>query len=170
MHSYVNVLKCCYIVTLISEHMFTMVQFMLYIFYLNKNKYRDLGRCNISWALRVFSCYYTKQKKKQKVSKELGYTVLMCGLDYRQGQDECFLDSQQCVDWGERGVVTICHLSERLVSCCLTSASCEDLASVLSTNHSLTRLYLGENALGDSGVGILCEKVKNPHCNLQKLG
>nr|XP_025148631.1 NACHT, LRR and PYD domains-containing protein 3 isoform X2 [Bubalus bubalis] len=64
-----------------------------------------------------------------------------------------------------------CNLKKLwLVSCCLTSASCEDLASVLSTNHSLTRLYLGENALGDSGVGILCEKVKNPHCNLQKLG
>ncbi|XP_068837299.1 NACHT, LRR and PYD domains-containing protein 3 isoform X2 [Capricornis sumatraensis] len=64
-----------------------------------------------------------------------------------------------------------CNLKKLwLVSCCLTSACCEDLASVLSTNHSLTRLYLGENALGDSGVGILCEKVKNPHCNLQKLG
>lgn len=57
-----------------------------------------------------------------------------------------------------------------LVSCCLTSACCEDLASVLSSNHSLTRLYLGENALGDSGVGILCEKAKHPQCNLQKLG
>ncbi|OWK12019.1 NLRP3, partial [Cervus elaphus hippelaphus] len=63
-----------------------------------------------------------------------------------------------------------CNLKKLwLVSCSLTSACCEDLASVLSTNHSLTRLYLGENALGDSGVGILCEKVKNPHCNLQKL-
>ncbi|XP_057565215.1 NACHT, LRR and PYD domains-containing protein 3 [Hippopotamus amphibius kiboko] len=64
-----------------------------------------------------------------------------------------------------------CNLKKLwLVSCCLTSVCCEDLASVLSTNHSLTRLYLGENALGDSGVGILCEKAKNPQCNLQKLG
>ncbi|KAL2770537.1 NACHT, LRR and PYD domains-containing protein 3 isoform e [Daubentonia madagascariensis] len=64
-----------------------------------------------------------------------------------------------------------CNLKKLwLVSCCLTSACCQDLASVLSTSRSLTRLYVGENALGDSGVGILCEKAKHPQCNLQKLG
>ncbi|XP_008578190.1 PREDICTED: NACHT, LRR and PYD domains-containing protein 3 isoform X3 [Galeopterus variegatus] len=68
-----------------------------------------------------------------------------------------------------------CNLKKLwLVSCCLTSACCQDLASVLSTNRSLTRLYMGENALGDSGVRILfrilCEKAKHPQCNLQKLG
>ncbi|XP_023594804.1 NACHT, LRR and PYD domains-containing protein 3 isoform X2 [Trichechus manatus latirostris] len=57
-----------------------------------------------------------------------------------------------------------------LVSCCLTSDCCQDLASVLTTNQSLTRLYMGENALGDAGVGILCEKAKHPQCKLQKLG
>ncbi|XP_042638740.1 NACHT, LRR and PYD domains-containing protein 3 [Orycteropus afer afer] len=64
-----------------------------------------------------------------------------------------------------------CNLKKLwLVSCCLTSDCCQDLASVLSTNQSLTRLYVGENSLGDTGVGILCEKVKHPQCNLQKLG
>ncbi|XP_015980970.1 NACHT, LRR and PYD domains-containing protein 3 isoform X3 [Rousettus aegyptiacus] len=57
-----------------------------------------------------------------------------------------------------------------LVNCCLTSACCVHLASVLSTSQSLTRLYLGENALGDLGVGILCESAKRPQCSLQKLG
>ncbi|XP_045423387.1 NACHT, LRR and PYD domains-containing protein 3 isoform X1 [Lemur catta] len=64
-----------------------------------------------------------------------------------------------------------CNLEKLwLVSCCLTSACCEDLASVLSTSRSLTRLYMGENALGDSGVRVLCETARQPHCNLQKLG
>ncbi|XP_003803524.1 NACHT, LRR and PYD domains-containing protein 3 isoform X1 [Otolemur garnettii] len=64
-----------------------------------------------------------------------------------------------------------CNLKKLwLVSCCLTSACCQDLASVLSPSRSLTRLYVGENTLGDSGVGILCEKAKHPQCNLQKLG
>ncbi|XP_069931852.1 NACHT, LRR and PYD domains-containing protein 3 isoform X1 [Oryctolagus cuniculus] len=80
---------------------------------------------------------------------------------------------------GDFGVRLLCvglrHLSCQLqklwlVSCCLTSMCCQDLASVLSTNHCLTRLYLGENTLGDYGVGLLCEKVKHPQCNLQKLG
>ncbi|XP_031209286.1 NACHT, LRR and PYD domains-containing protein 3 isoform X1 [Mastomys coucha] len=65
----------------------------------------------------------------------------------------------------------LCNLQKLwLVSCCLTSAGCQDLALVLSSNHSLTRLYIGENALGDSGVQVLCEKMKDPQCNLQKLG
>ncbi|XP_072617249.1 NACHT, LRR and PYD domains-containing protein 3 isoform X2 [Vulpes vulpes] len=64
-----------------------------------------------------------------------------------------------------------CNLNKLwLVSCCLTPACCEDLASVLSTNQSLTRLYLGENALEDEGVGVLCEKAKHPQCKLQRLG
>ncbi|XP_077764622.1 NACHT, LRR and PYD domains-containing protein 3 isoform X3 [Canis aureus] len=64
-----------------------------------------------------------------------------------------------------------CNLNKLwLVSCCLTPACCEDLASVLSTNQSLTRLYLGENALEDAGVGVLCEKAKHPQCKLQRLG
>uniref|UniRef100_A0ABI8AAY1 NACHT, LRR and PYD domains-containing protein 3 n=1 Tax=Felis catus TaxID=9685 RepID=A0ABI8AAY1_FELCA len=80
---------------------------------------------------------------------------------------------------GDPGMMVLCEMLQRpgcnvqrlwLVSCCLTSACCEDLASVLSTSQSLTRLYLGENALGDSGVGVLCEKAKHPQCKLQKLG
>ena len=109
------------------------------------------------------------RKRNTKLVKSLD--ILFSCVEWTIGKDRTSAFLTHNSAWtGVRGVVTICRLSERLVSCCLTSASCEDLASVLSTNHSLTRLYLGENALGDSGVGILCEKVKNPHCNLQKLG
>ncbi|KAM6154474.1 LOW QUALITY PROTEIN: NACHT, LRR and PYD domains-containing protein 12 [Erethizon dorsatum] len=53
--------------------------------------------------------------------------------------------------------------------CHLTAAACEDLASALSANPSLTELDLGLNDLGDPGVLRLCEGLKQPQCRLQTL-
>ncbi|XP_062895928.1 NACHT, LRR and PYD domains-containing protein 12-like isoform X2 [Mobula hypostoma] len=52
----------------------------------------------------------------------------------------------------------------------LTDSAVEDLASALSTNPSLTELDLGANKLGDSGVKLVSEALRNPECKIQKLG
>ncbi|XP_067916239.1 NACHT, LRR and PYD domains-containing protein 3-like isoform X2 [Heterodontus francisci] len=52
----------------------------------------------------------------------------------------------------------------------LTDSCIEDLASALSTNRSLTDLDLSCNKLGDSGVKLLSEALRNPDCKIQKLG
>ncbi|XP_051865751.1 ribonuclease inhibitor-like isoform X2 [Pristis pectinata] len=52
----------------------------------------------------------------------------------------------------------------------LTAAGVVDLASTLSTNRSLTELDLGGNKLGDSGVKVVSEALRNPECKIQKLG
>ncbi|XP_072914984.1 NACHT, LRR and PYD domains-containing protein 3-like [Hemitrygon akajei] len=44
-----------------------------------------------------------------------------------------------------------------------------DLASALSASRSLTKLDLGGNKLGDSGVELLTEALKYPECKIEKL-
>ncbi|XP_067833099.1 NACHT, LRR and PYD domains-containing protein 3-like isoform X2 [Heptranchias perlo] len=51
----------------------------------------------------------------------------------------------------------------------LTDSCTEDLVSALSTNRSLTDLNLGNNKLGDSGMKLLSEALRNPDCKIQKL-
>ncbi|XP_040177442.1 NACHT, LRR and PYD domains-containing protein 3-like [Rana temporaria] len=51
----------------------------------------------------------------------------------------------------------------------LTSASCEDLRSVILANRTLTSLNVRDNNLGDSGVKTLCEGLRDPGCTLQEL-
>ncbi|XP_067836116.1 NACHT, LRR and PYD domains-containing protein 3-like isoform X2 [Heptranchias perlo] len=50
-----------------------------------------------------------------------------------------------------------------------TDSCMEELVSSLSTNQSLTGLYLGYNKLGDSGVKLLSAVLRNPDCKIQKL-
>ncbi|XP_007492316.1 NACHT, LRR and PYD domains-containing protein 12 [Monodelphis domestica] len=56
-----------------------------------------------------------------------------------------------------------------LDSCCLSGAACRDLASALGANQTLRELYLTNNALGDAGVQLLCQRLSQASCRLRTL-
>ncbi|XP_012581545.1 PREDICTED: LOW QUALITY PROTEIN: NACHT, LRR and PYD domains-containing protein 1 [Condylura cristata] len=58
----------------------------------------------------------------------------------------------------------------RLVCCGLTSSSCQALVSTLSTNTHLRELHLQQNNLGDLGLRLLCDWLRQPACLLRLLG
>uniref|UniRef100_A0A8C3WED2 NLR family pyrin domain containing 5 n=1 Tax=Catagonus wagneri TaxID=51154 RepID=A0A8C3WED2_9CETA len=65
---------------------------------------------------------------------------------------------------------TQCALQRLILgNCGLTAADCQDLASALSKNQSLTHLYLAGNSLGSEGVNLLGRAMKRPSCGLQRL-
>ncbi|NXI66080.1 NLRP3 protein, partial [Anseranas semipalmata] len=59
--------------------------------------------------------------------------------------------------------------SLRLQWCGLTEGSCEALGTLLATHPSLACLELGDGALGDGGVRLLCSGLQQPGCHLRIL-
>ncbi|XP_032872284.1 NACHT, LRR and PYD domains-containing protein 3-like [Amblyraja radiata] len=51
----------------------------------------------------------------------------------------------------------------------LTDSGAEDLVSALSTNHTVMELHLSGNKLGDSGVKLVSDALRNPDCKIQTL-
>uniref|UniRef100_A0A2R9A3J0 NACHT, LRR and PYD domains-containing protein 12 n=1 Tax=Pan paniscus TaxID=9597 RepID=A0A2R9A3J0_PANPA len=56
-----------------------------------------------------------------------------------------------------------------LDSCGLTAKACKNLYFTLGINQTLTDLYLTNNALGDTGVRLLCKRLSHPGCKLRVL-
>lgn len=56
-----------------------------------------------------------------------------------------------------------------LQNCSLTEAGCGVLPDVLRSLSTLRELHLNDNPLGDEGLKLLCEGLRDPQCRLEKL-
>ncbi|XP_065776895.1 NACHT, LRR and PYD domains-containing protein 5 [Muntiacus reevesi] len=116
-------------------------------------------------SLRLDHCGLT-QASCRAISQVLATSVSLKSLS---------LTGNKVADQGVKSLsdalkVAPCTLQKLILgSCGLTAAACQDLASALIENQSLTHLCLSGDELGSEGVSLLCRAVKLPGCGLQKL-
>ncbi|XP_067864908.1 NACHT, LRR and PYD domains-containing protein 3-like [Heterodontus francisci] len=142
---------------------------------LSYNKLGDSGVKLLSAALRNPNC---KIQKLQLSNNELTASCIE-DLAFAVNKNWSLMDlNLSCNKLGDSGVKLLsaalrnpdCKIQELQLSSNALTASCiEDLASTLSTNRSLTFLNLSYNKLGDSGVKLLSEALRNPDCKIQRL-
>ncbi|KAM4736530.1 uncharacterized protein FYW61_006646 [Anableps anableps] len=93
-------------------------------------------------------------------------------LSSKEKLDEFYLNNYFESDNAVIGLRTvIINSTKAVLSCCnLTEMSCSGLASALQSKCSLQKeLDLSNNDLKDSGVKLLCEGLRSPHCTLETL-
>merc|ERR1712082_490856 len=61
------------------------------------------------------------------------------------------------------------HCFFRLSGCNLSQRCCQELSSAVSSSSSLREVDLSNNDLQDSGVNLLAEGLRSPHCMLETL-
>eukprot|EP00062_Callorhinchus_milii_P026714 gi/632989153/ref/XP_007883495.1/ PREDICTED: NACHT, LRR and PYD domains-containing protein 3-like [Callorhinchus milii] len=143
--------------------------------YLNCNNLGDSGVEQLSEALRNRACKIEKLWLESNGLTGNGIKSLASALSTNRSLTELHLDCNKLKDSGIKQLSDAlrkpeCKLERLwLRDNRLTDDCTEDLVSALSTNHSLTELYLDNNNLGDSGMKRLSGALRKQECKLQKL-
>ncbi|XP_072893718.1 NACHT, LRR and PYD domains-containing protein 3-like [Hemitrygon akajei] len=142
---------------------------------LGRNDLGDSGVKLVSAALRNPECKIQKLWLDNVRLTDSGAEDLDSALSTNTSLTELDLSDNKLGDSGVKLVSAAlrnpeCKIQKLLLGDVgLTDSGAKDLASALSTNPSLTGLNLNENKLGDSGVKLVSEALRNPECKIQKL-
>ncbi|XP_062892855.1 NACHT, LRR and PYD domains-containing protein 3-like [Mobula hypostoma] len=143
--------------------------------FLTENELGDSGVKLVSEALRNPACKIQKLSLDSVDITAAGVVDLTSALSTNRSLTELDLAYNELGDSGMKRLSKAlrkrdCKIQKiRLQSVGLTAAGVVDLTSALSTNRSLIELDLADNELGDSGVKLVSEALRNPACKIQKL-
>lgn len=129
----------------------------------------------IGWCKRCDKCVQIIQicwefwgtSKNLKFWSELLTGFVNCVVDKVSISDCKVPDYLSCRSWIER--LNSAIVLYRLSDCCITNEGCAVLALALRLNPHLRELDLSWNKLRDSGVTLLFDELKDPHCKLEIL-
>ncbi|XP_072892422.1 NACHT, LRR and PYD domains-containing protein 3-like isoform X1 [Hemitrygon akajei] len=143
---------------------------------LGRNELGDSGVKLVSAALRNPECKIQKLGLIDVGLTDSSAEDLVSALSTNPSLTELVLSHNKLGDSGVKLVSAAlrnpeCKIQKlELGDVGLTDCGAEDLASALSTNPSLMELDLSGNKLGDSGMKLVSEALRNPECKIQKLG
>ncbi|XP_032872506.1 NACHT, LRR and PYD domains-containing protein 3-like [Amblyraja radiata] len=144
--------------------------------YLSGNKLGDSGVKLVSEALRNPDCKIQILWLNSVGLTDSGAVDLASALSTKHTVTKLYLSGNKLGDSGVKLVSEALRNPDckiqilGLNSVGLTDSGAVDLASALSTKHTVTKLYLSGNKLGDSGVKLVSEALRNPDCKIQILG
>ncbi|XP_013365205.1 PREDICTED: NACHT, LRR and PYD domains-containing protein 3 isoform X3 [Chinchilla lanigera] len=142
---------------------------------LSDNPLGDFGACLLCQGLAYPGCALGKLCLVNSGLTSVGCSALASVLKTTRSLTHLYLRGNAL---GNAGLKLLCegllHPSCKLQmleldNCSLTSHSCWDLSTVVTSSRSLRKLSLSNNDLGDLGVMMLCEVLRQGACVLQSL-
>ncbi|XP_008059436.1 NACHT, LRR and PYD domains-containing protein 3 isoform X2 [Carlito syrichta] len=162
--------QCCFDISLVLSNNQKLVELDL-----SDNALGDFGIRLLSVGLKHLFCNLKKLWLVNSGLTSVGCVALSSVLSANQNLTHLYLRDNALGDLGIKQLCEgllhpTCKLQVlELDTCSLTSHCCWDLSTLLTSNRSLRKLSLGNNDLGDLGVMMLCEVLKQQGCLLQSL-
>ncbi|XP_059775696.1 NACHT, LRR and PYD domains-containing protein 3 isoform X3 [Balaenoptera ricei] len=162
--------QCCFNISSVLSNNQKLVELDL-----SHNALGDFGIRLLCVGLRHLFCNLKKLWLVNSGITSSGCLALCSVLSTNQNLTHLYLRGNAL---GDVGIKLLCkgllhaHCKLQVLeldNCSLTSHCCWGLSTLLTSNQSLRKLSLGNNDLGDLGVMLLCEVLKQQGCLLKSL-